>query len=120
MLKLQFNNGETVTFDLVSKSGYRDWLKFKAGCGWLDSVTAIGVLQNSVFHTIPIPNNGIVVNGLGANIIKKGETVKGEMVWFKFDDYKMALTVYNGDAKVARIDVNKEKKPCQRILNTIP
>jgi hypothetical protein len=55
-----------------------------------------------------MPNSGIIVENIGASLVRKKNKIKGEKVWCKFDGYKMALVVYNGQAKVTRVDINKE------------
>lgn len=111
MIKIQFKNGSTLSFNLRNETDQESWDRFVSGKGWFDSVTALGILARKTLHMLPIPNSGLKAYDLGANLLQdeRRNKISGERVWFCVNGLKLVLTVYSGTNKVTRIDIQTEK-----------
>ena len=107
MVKVQFRDGQTLSFDLFKGADLDAWKLFSDGLGWQGTVTAIGVHQHKVFNTLPAPNHGLVASGFGAGLVigENGRSI-GEEVWYKIGNLQVSLVAYKY-TKVTRLGISR-------------
>lgn len=112
MVKVQFKDGQTITFDLNQEQDGNAWERFRSGDGWSSNITALGVHCRKTLHTLPVPNSGLSAYGFGAGLItgKPNEKILGESVWYCVNDVKVALNVYGTNQKVTKVVVTQLPK----------
>lgn len=109
MVKVQFKDGQTLSFDLFKDSDLSAWKNFSNGPSWQQDVTAIGLHQHKVFSTLPAPNHGIVASGFGAGLVfgENGKTI-GEKVWYEVNDLTVSLIAYRY-TKVTKFGIERSE-----------
>lgn len=122
MVKVQFKDGQTLSFDLTERSDLLAWKHFCKGEGWSESVTAMGILCRKTVHTLPVPNHGLRAYGFGAGLItgKPRHKILGESVWLCINGMKIILQVYNTNQKVTRVTVKPVKGEFRNATSHVP
>lgn len=110
MIKVQFKDGQTLTFDLFKVSDLDAWKRFSVGDGWQNAVTAIGVHQHKVFNTLPAPNHGLDAARFGAGLVlgEDGRSI-GEQVWYEVENIRISLLAYKY-TKVTKLNVSRSNE----------
>jgi hypothetical protein len=111
MIKIQFKDGKTISFDLETGRDLGAWDRFSKGDGWKNSVTALAILRRKTLHTLPAPNHGLKPSDFGAGlIIDQNGRQLGEKVWYLLNGMEVALVVYNGQKKVTKVTLTKSQE----------
>jgi hypothetical protein len=104
MIRVNFKDGQTKSYDLTD---CRDAATLRAdleGSGSPD-VTSVAISRRNVLHTFPPPINVEVVR-VGAELLRKGNRVTGEIVWYDIGDFILRYVAYK--TNVTRLDVEKK------------
>lgn len=109
MVKVQFKDGQTLSFDLDNDRDRLAWDRFVSGEGWSDSITAMSILCRKTLHALPAPNSGLQAYGFGAGLIigKPHRRILGETVWYCVAGLKIEMQVYNTNQKVTKVTVTR-------------
>jgi hypothetical protein len=110
VIKVQFRDGRTLSFDLDRQSDLNAWCRFSQGEGWKDSVTALAIFCRKTLHTLPVPNADLRPDDLGAGLVidRKYKRPCGEEIWYCTNGIRITLIVYGGQRKVSKVAVSKQ------------
>lgn len=112
MIKIQFRDGQTISFDLQKPGDHNAWRRFTAYDEWHESVTALAIASRKSLHTLPAPNHGLTPYGFGAGLIfgRPVHRILGESVWYCVDNLRIKLSVYSTNQKVSKILVERANR----------
>lgn len=97
MVKVNFNDGSTLEFDLNKEDDQKQWEEWTAVKDFQDRITGIGILHSKKFHTLPFPKRFKKVRFFAESVFstKKGIRRKlGEKVVIHADEIVLELLVY--------------------------
>lgn len=116
MIRVNLQDGRTITFDLENPDQHRLWDESQSDKNFQSSVTGAAVVWNGVQHVIPLPRHFSRLS-LSAQLVKDGDKVVAERMDFQADDSLLSLVVYRGGS-VPMVRINLDKIGWRRFDRT--
>lgn len=107
MVRVNLQDGRTITFDLENPEQQRLWDESQADKTFQDSITGAAIVWNGVQHVIPLPRHFHRLS-LEAQLVRDGEKVVAERLDYQADDSLLSLVVYRGGS-VPMVRINLDR-----------
>lgn len=111
MIKINKDDGQTLSFDLVSENEYEKVSSLLGDKNFAELMTGIGCLHNTYWHQLTKPKKFRNVHYSVEKVVhKKNGIVKevGEKIICQADDIQLSILVYyNVRPKMTRIELRK-------------
>lgn len=116
MVRVNLQDGRTITFDLEDPEQGRLWEESQADKGFQASITGASIVWGGTQHVIPLPRHYHRLT-MSAQLVKDGEKVVAERLDFQADDSLLSLVVYRGGS-VPMVRINLDKIGWRRFDRT--
>ena len=97
MIKVNFNDGTTLAFDLTKKADWKQWSEWSSSPDFQKKITGAGILHCKRFLTIPFPKRFKRIQFFAELVYsaRKGEKkLVGEKLICHADEIKLTMLVY--------------------------
>lgn len=73
-----------------------------------DLISGIGIHDKPQSYILPIPRSKDIT-GIGGGVLvdHKRSKVSGEFIWYKTDKFQITQTVYTGDHKISKVEIEE-------------
>lgn len=113
MIKINLNNGKTLSFDLNNENESKEWERLHRDANFQKQITGIGIIYNTQWYILPIPKK-FKKSFFYAEIVKNRKNLSefvGERITCHVDDIRISVLVYYGNRpKMCRFDITKVGK----------
>ena len=108
MIQINLKNGSTTKFDLSTESGQMGWHDFCSDPSVPNLVSGLGIHNSPQSYIMPIPKSKDLVGIGGGTLVDcKHNKISGEFVWYKTKNFRIIQTVYTGDHKLSKVEVEE-------------
>jgi len=107
MLKINLDDGRTLSYDLTDPIESRIWRLWQADPQLQHQITGMGIHHDGVFHVLPIPVR-FRRRSFSARLLGEAEKPVGEQVICQADAVRITMSVYRQNGmrpKMVRVDV---------------
>jgi len=99
VLKVNLRDGSTLTFDLSTEAGRKDWQRRQGDPHFQAEITGAGILHDGVLHAMPVPSRFRSTQWEAEPIWKKngsGPQIVADRLTCYADATRLSITVHHG------------------------
>lgn len=110
MIQANLRDGRTLSFDLRTALEREAWERCQADRTFQSQIQALGICHDGARHMLPAPVRFARV-AYTAEVLEKDGRPVAERINLQADDVVLSITLYTGQAKVARTDLRRIGRP---------